>query len=491
MITIEVKLKNNTYGATPWGEFASSGGVEMPPSPLRLVRSIGSGMFTELEALGIRPIGNSLNDTNGSIDLPPAWEALFLKLASVQPGYYIPNYETAGRQTYRPKDSLNFYMETFQKGEQTSRMLVDTFALFDEDDSSIFIQYNIDLSVEEKEMLNDALSNLQYLGRSEYDASWSLVDELPSGKTINCFPDPSGNLSSMRVNTEITDPINTVFKSTKQTRYEGYTRNPAITECSYTMVFNEELAQGARDVETTPTPERAVFLISSDKPLDTKFGLKWTDRLHKALVSKLQSSRFTGFRDGVEIPEPEKIWLSWQANALGDIQSLVVDSPTGFSKEEKEALLSVTRLYGDGDEANLELISLTQEGVKTGTRFITTTPVLLYALPRKDVLHRTAEGQIINTINWSINGNQWGEENKIEDLKRNRDRSISGHVPGIGKVSVKLIAILKDDVVNERGNRKSPADWGFLVKVKTQTPIPEIGCGFARRFGAGKLQIAS
>lgn len=496
MITIEIKLKNQEYGARSWGNYRTASNVEMPPSPMRVMRSIGFGMFKQLESAGLRPLPVDISDSSGDIDIPEEWQAMLLKLASVQPGYYIPNYHETGRESYTPNNGflranpIQLNKNGNKKNGEPTRQIFDTFAIFDPNDSSIYIQYNVDLTASEKEMLSSALRCIKYLGRSEYAARWKMIDELPVDKTINCFPDPNGCIDSMMIDTTLADAINIAFQPTKQSRLQGQSRNDAIQNISYTLVRNQSKAQTAPAMELESAPVKVVYQLRSETFIDDQDGLTWTDLFHKALVKHIRTPRFTGFGPDGELPEQEKVWLSWESNALGKIEALTIHAPSGLSSEEVEGLHKVTTLYRVGESASLSLLAVFQEQMPLSTTYRSATPVLLYTMPRKGNISRTCEAQVINTLHWTLNGNTWGEEQKITDFKRQQDGSIRAEVPNVGWVKVKLDHILKHGVVTQRGNRSAGADWGFSIQVETETPVSLVSCGWGRRFGAGRLVAA-
>ena len=496
MITLEFDFIYNTYGAKPWSDSAYAGRVEVPPSPTRLLRTIAAGMFQHLDSLGMRPLSQPWmvvekqlkrkvkyerkqrvdveNDTN--IQIPEEWVNLLNKLSSTLPSYYIPPFTCSGSKTYVPKQKPDGAMN---KGEERLRALYDAFIVFDSQDSSVFVQYDIELSDEEKSLLEIALDNVDYLGRSEYACDSSLVSSLPDGLTINCFPDSEGLTPSHAPNPEFPDCVDWLLKSTKEVRMLGYPRNPAIQFVNYTLIPAEPKRETPVSRKASHT---AIFDFASKEPISGRDGLAWTDKLHKTLVSLCDTStKFTGYRDGVVAEENERCWYFWNQDINGRITTLQVSSEEPFTPQEQEAMKKVQRLYGVEGEVSVRLLGFKKEFSPPATRFKTATPLLLYTSPREGRVHRSPQAQAINTLYWSVNGNT----EKLSEFEVDGDE-VSAEVPGVGRVSARLTRVVHH-INPRRGNRVAPLPVGFEMVIETENPVSIPAVGFNRRFGSGRL----
>jgi CRISPR-associated protein Csb2 len=143
MITVELKFPSGMFHATPWGRNVNEGVPEWPPSPYRLVRA--------------------LNDTWKR--KRPEWqdaqvEPLLEALASEPPLFSLP--------PARASHTRSFLSENDR--DVTRRQLVfDAFVALSRESSIIIHWPEAELSDAQKRDLDELLSVMNYLGRSE---SW-------------------------------------------------------------------------------------------------------------------------------------------------------------------------------------------------------------------------------------------------------------------------------------------------------------------------------
>ena len=254
MITIQIELLNHRMGLKPWLDSSYSGTIEVPPSPARLLRAIGYGMFMELESQGLRPLPEIKKETVSDISIPEEWMSLLTKLSKCVPNYYIPPFTTGGCKTYSPQQvPVGAYSP--KRGERL-RSNYDAFAIFPENDSSIYAQYDIDLSDAEKDdLLASALYQIDYLGRSEYSADWSL-SELPEGKELNCVADENGLVSSMAP-TGSDDCVEWLMKSTRRCVSLAIASTlVSVSSVTATLLLST-------DVNASSPPKRRTLLFST------------------------------------------------------------------------------------------------------------------------------------------------------------------------------------------------------------------------------------
>ena len=479
MITLKIDLKSFGYGAKPWNHSSYAGTVEVPPSPYRIIRSIGYGMFIELESQGQRPVSQLSTNTEGDIELPENYIEILEKLASVSPSFYVPDYVIQGSKSFAPQ---NEFRPLFQSRTEPLRFFMDAWARFSREDSTIFVYYDIELTEEQEEILESVLENITYLGRSEFRADWYLTNEY---KEPNYVPDNDGLIQSVKVIDE-DKAVEWALKSTKEIRMLGFNHNPSMKFINYSHIKSPKKLQTIAEYEGMNVVS---FAFMPSKPVDTARGLEWTDVLHKTLVKfNPESVKFTGFEDNEIASENDRIWYQWTSDNSDNIQRLDVISNIPFTTDEMNVMTRVRRLRNyRGETANVMLLGMKHEEAKVSTKFKTVTPALLYTNPRKGRLHRAAEGQIINTIFFTLSGNEVDDDRKITEFTKDEDGVVTGVVPDFGWVRVRVTSTVKE-VTTRRGNRKSPFPMGFMMEIETEHPINLPGVGFSRRFGSGKLQ---
>lgn len=141
MITIELRFPGRRYHATPWGHHVNEGLVEWPPSPWRLMRALLACGFERL--CWTEP--------------PPVARRLVERLASAAPSYVLPPATLAHSRHYMPLGTL----------DQDTTLVLDAWANVE---GALAVRWPVELPDEERALLDELLSHLGYLGRSE---SWA------------------------------------------------------------------------------------------------------------------------------------------------------------------------------------------------------------------------------------------------------------------------------------------------------------------------------
>ena len=144
MITLAFRFPGGRYHATPWGHQVNEGLVEWPPSPWRLLRALLSCGYTRL---------------GWEAAVPEAAVTLLHKFASVLPSYTLPIASVAHSRHYMPLGVLD-------KGREKTTLVLDTWA---EVDGEILVHWPVDLVSAERDLIEQLVTSMNYLGRSE---SW-------------------------------------------------------------------------------------------------------------------------------------------------------------------------------------------------------------------------------------------------------------------------------------------------------------------------------
>ncbi len=166
MQTLLLEFPGRRYHATPWGHHVNEGLIEWPPSPWRILRSLLA-------------VGYSSGFWNGE-GPGQTGQSLIQKLAAVLPTYRLPTAVGAHSRHYMPTAKL-------KGGQEDKTMVFDTWAQVN--GGTLSIQWNVELSSEERQLLSSMADRLNYMGRSESWVTARLAkptELLPDG--YECYP---------------------------------------------------------------------------------------------------------------------------------------------------------------------------------------------------------------------------------------------------------------------------------------------------------------
>jgi len=171
---IAIELLLNQYQANDWYHAHCEGKLDWPPAPWRILRAIVAGSY--------------------NIDLPSKHQAtlkgLLHKMAQVKPEYYLPQASYIQHRSPRPqmKPGKPLQKEPGKPPEtDPGKTLYAAGLLLDEQDSTIYIYYPLELNETEDLVLRLIFKGLTYLGRREAAAKWELVETMPES---NATPTP-------------------------------------------------------------------------------------------------------------------------------------------------------------------------------------------------------------------------------------------------------------------------------------------------------------
>lgn len=146
MLCIELSFPARRYHATPWSAHVNEGQIEWPPSPWRLIRALLAVGYTRL----------------GWERAPEHAERLFAKMAERPPRYALPPTSLGHSRHYMPI------------GGKTTKV-IDAFAYVG--DAPIHILYDAEFHADERELANELVTRLPYLGRAESWVIGSILDD--------------------------------------------------------------------------------------------------------------------------------------------------------------------------------------------------------------------------------------------------------------------------------------------------------------------------
>ncbi len=158
MIAIKFTFPTGRYHATPWGRHVNEADVEWPPSPWRLMRTL---------------IATWHRKGNGTRFRDSTLEKLIEALAESPPCYSLPPVRHAHTRHYMPVAG----------GKKT--LVFDAFVQMNKEAGLIVLWPDLMLMDDEVCLLDDLLSKIGYLGRSE---SWVIAERIAGWKgTVNCL----------------------------------------------------------------------------------------------------------------------------------------------------------------------------------------------------------------------------------------------------------------------------------------------------------------
>ncbi len=162
MLAIEVQFLTGRFHATPWGRNVNEGVPEWPPSPYRLIRALYDVWKRKFA------------------DWPEGRvESIFSVLASEPPIFELPKANASHTRSYLSEN----------KEDITKKQLIfDAFVIVPRDTAVKIMWPNADLSPDKIKDLNEMLSMLSYLGRSESWVDAKVISET-NGTKWNCAPE--------------------------------------------------------------------------------------------------------------------------------------------------------------------------------------------------------------------------------------------------------------------------------------------------------------
>lgn len=147
MLAIAFRFPAGRYHATPWGRHVNEAEVEWPPSPWRILRALVATYHRKGWA-----------DRHPE----PALDGLLEALSETLPSYALPPAIQAHSRHYMPQGRLS-------GGREATSLVFDAFARIHPEHELVACWPALALPAEQRELLDDLLRDLGFLGRAE---SW-------------------------------------------------------------------------------------------------------------------------------------------------------------------------------------------------------------------------------------------------------------------------------------------------------------------------------
>jgi hypothetical protein len=466
MLTIAIRLTNRTYGACPWDRAHIEGSIETIPSSTRILRAIVSGAF-----------GSGFGDT-------PAIKSVLKQLAAALPIYHIPKGEYVALQTFRKDESGDALL---YKG---GKMNVEPYYLYEADDHTFLVRWQVDLTEAELVLLQLAMQQIHYLGRSEHRAIWEIYPAELDDRVFNCRPDEHGD---ERVQCVDPDSIDSLYIAPGVRNAELKSGIPGFYLVSYAI------AQPQPDlrVERTVEVDSIVLAIDLSYPLAAKDAMYWCDKLHKSLVQK--SPQTEKFRSGSLTISPlyENVYF----------RKVLLYCHEGFTDRDLEIIDSIHFLYSNAGDVSIFIEQAFQATEQCPAIWVSTSPFFMALSPS---LKYGRGGRIRNTGYRLLTGTNFvkngAEHQALKYFLRRCDVSegiIYQEVDGLLAAfrDGSLLAICKVEEwsgywhwgtrrfsSSERKELAPAYPVGYRVEIRSKLSVTgSVTIGYAQNFGLGVL----
>lgn len=329
MITLSFTFPARRYHATPWDSHVNEGRIEWPPSPWRLLRGLLSVGYTKMD----------WQETPPDIAL-----SLIRKLHAVAPAFALP---------VATESHSRHYMPTRDK----TAKVFDAFLRFESDDARMLVQFDVELTDDERSCLRKLAEGMTYLGRAE---SWVEASVLSDEQVEN----DSNDLNWCRADSATEGRAVRLLTPHSESDFQEW-RSETITRTQEQLTSIEIEKAAAKGKKPTAAalkkiPEKA----AANLPTNLLDSLQWD-------TNRWQSN-------GWPLP-PGSRWVTYQV------------PENAFSRRPLQSL-SLTRPQR---HVNIVLLAVDGNG-KSGT----VRPLLKRALPLMEVLHATAVQKATKQLNF-------------------------------------------------------------------------------------------
>lgn len=435
-IAISIQFLTGRYHATPWDKQVNEGGVEWPPSPWRILRSLVAAYYR----LAVRP--------ERSVML-----ALMGQLAEQQPSYVLPAFTAAHTRHFMP---------LWKEGKATTTKVLDTFYALPGGALSEKAMVQVcwsEVCLEEslKGLLEDLCAQVGYLGRAE---SWVEMRVVETIGVVNARPivqeteagrDERVEKVLVPMNgVELTKFVAAIAKLPKPKKGRGMWTAPGDVLEVLEVDVGRLHEQGWHGI---PGSDWALYAMEMVRPLkllkrvksgrsrsDSLFGepavarfrltskvlpritaaLSVGERFHRALMrwsedAEGRSARVFSGRDGEGVPlgdDHDHAWYLPECNDRGEIVSVVVYARGGFDAVAVTALRGLEKVWGsEGFDVYVDLVSIGRvngdlssvvDGVMgSGRLWRSLTPFVLTRFPKCD---RRGNAKLIAGTGFQVDG---------------------------------------------------------------------------------------
>jgi CRISPR-associated protein Csb2 len=371
MLALSFTFPAGRYHATPWDRHVNEGAVAWPPEPWRILRALIATWHHKIK--------------HGGKHSETTLLALIESLASELPEYGLP--ATSHSHT-------RHYMPQFAAGKTS--LVFDAFTAIKRDDPMAVIWPTLELPEEQRNLLDELLSVMGYLGRAE---SWVEATRVPQAPPANCMPGtvaldtstgefkgelvtlyaplPTAEYQSLRAGfladkkaqktLKATLPDNLLAAlsvDTADLRKLGWSQPPAAQKVSYLRPV--DALQPHYAVSKTGTPDAtAISFILTGKPLPrVEDTLRIGELMRMAVMGQAKlifgeehiPPAFSGHNLPAGNRHRHAFYLPWDSNGDGYIDRLLLHVPGGMNARQQRMAEQVRKLWShDGGQWRLAL----------------------------------------------------------------------------------------------------------------------------------------
>lgn len=371
MLTLQLRFPAGRYHATPWGRHVNEGEVAWPPDPWRILRALIATWHHK-----VKPLKRADSAT---------LVKLIESLASESPQYRVPPANHSHTRHYLP-----------QWKHGATSLVFDAFAVVDRDAPMHVVWPGVVLSQDQRELLDDLLSNLGYLGRAE---SWVEARRVETAPEINCQPgDNPIDASSGELLGEVVhlhSPVSQEEYAQRRTPFladkkqakklaktlpenlldalsldsadlqkQGWSQPPASTQVSYLRPVDALRPKRSRRMLKVPRATTASFLLVG-KPLPrVEDTLRIGELMRVALISRagkrLGEDRVPPVFSGHDLPQSNRhehaFFLPYDSDGDGYLDRVLIHVPAGFEGQAHQAMGDLKKIWQrDGGKWRLVL----------------------------------------------------------------------------------------------------------------------------------------
>jgi len=386
MIIVEMQFPAGRYHATPWGRNVNEGEAEWPPSPYRLIRALIDVWKRR------RP------------DWPRERVEPVLEALSVPPVYHLPPTTTAHTRSY---------LSSNQRDREKKQLIFDAFVVLSKDEK-VRIGFDQELSPESMEDLDELLSEMNYLGRSESwirlglltgqpEMPWNCrlaTDVTAPGEQVDVAcpstpeaygqtPIPPLKKKTKGAVSEIMTWLEAMTLNTDELLKAGWSRPPALRWETYIRPMRvQQLEPPKSSLRLHGRFRCAKYALLSAVPPQVEETAPFAERIRRKLMGihrRVQdgdpgriSSRFSGKdQEGAPLKgHRHAFFLPLDEDGDGRLDHLLIQAADPFDATELRALDLLSSIWQtDGrPDVKLALVSLSAELPSRQSRWVSASP---------------------------------------------------------------------------------------------------------------------
>ena len=339
--TLRIEVPWGLYHATPWNRSANEGTVEWPPSPWRLLRALYSAWKVHAPERAEEEVSE------------------LLSALATEPRYRVPTFTQSHTRHYLPGVA---HMEGV--ATDTDKTL-DAFVVTQRD-AVIEVQWPVELSPAQRELLAELASGIRYLGRAESVVDVALADTGTEGDTNVDLCDDSIGVPSVRLLAPTLPlDLSALVLSPLQVRSD---RRLVPRSTRWLTFARPQPVQSGRLVQRKAVQRpTAIRLAIAGSVLPSRFdGVALGDLVRRAAIKRhgIPSPTLAGKDDDGRLGglHEHAHYFGWSRDGRR-VDTVIVWCPRGFSQSEVDAFAGLRTLRSEHvDGIGTRTISLIAAG---------------------------------------------------------------------------------------------------------------------------------